>query len=100
MSYCIRGSRKKRCFVEAALSCFSRVRICPGELIHLGTVHLNNAIQLALFTVEKIVFFLMCFIRKIRRRSFEDVTKNSVFVVARLKNHEKYSPCLVDFLRD
>jgi hypothetical protein len=42
----------------------------------------------------------MCFIRKIRRRSFDDVTKNSVFVVARLRNHEKYSPCWIDFVRD
>jgi hypothetical protein len=46
------------------------------------------------------MFFYLCFIRKIKRRSLEDVTKNSVFVVAHLRNHGKYSPCLVNFVRD
>jgi hypothetical protein len=44
--------------------------------------------------------FFLCFIQKIRRRSLDDVTKNLVFVVARLRNHKKYSPCLIDFVCD
>jgi len=53
------------------------------------------------------------FIQKIRRRSFDDVAlaefdRNLNFVlddilhdiVARLKNHEKYSPCWIDFVYD
>jgi len=43
---------------------------------------------------------LLCSIQKIRRRSLDDVTKNSVFVVARLRNHEKYSHCWIDFVCD
>jgi len=38
--------------------------------------------------LKKIPFlflFLLCSIQKIRRKSLNDVTKNSVFVVARLK---------------
>ena len=55
----------------------------------------------------------MCFIQKIRRRSFDNVPfaefdRNLKFIlddilpdiVARLKNHEKYSPCSIDFVRD
>jgi hypothetical protein len=56
----------------------------------------------------------LCFIqKKIRRRSLDDVAfaefdRNLNFilddilpdVVARLRNHEKYSPCLIDFVRD
>ena len=55
----------------------------------------------------------MCFIRKIRRRSLDDVIfaefdRNSNFVldyilpdvVARLRNHEKYSSYWIDFVRD
>jgi len=51
--------------------------------------------------------------KKIRRRSLDDVAfaefdRNLNFilddilpdVVARLRNHEKYSPCLIDFVRD
>jgi len=54
----------------------------------------------------------LCFIQKIRRRSLDDVTfsefdRNLNFVldnilpnvVARLKNHEKYSLCWIDFVR-
>ena len=43
--------------------------------------------------------FLLCFIQKIRRRSLDDVTKTSVFVAARLRNHGKYSPYLIDLFR-
>jgi hypothetical protein len=64
-----------------------------------SALEVNSAIHLALFTVKKNCVFL-CFIQKIRRRLLDDVTKNSVFVVARLRNHGKYSPCLVDFVRD
>ena len=55
----------------------------------------------------------MYFIRKTRRRSLDDVAfaefdRNLNFVlddilpdvVARLRNHGKYSPCLIDFVRD
>ena len=55
----------------------------------------------------------MCFIRKIRRRSFDDVEfaefdRNPNFdpddilpdVVARLINQENCSPCRMDFVRD
>jgi hypothetical protein len=55
----------------------------------------------------------LCFIRKTRRRSLDDVTfaefdRNPNFVlddilpdvVARLRNHGKYSPCWIDFVRD
>jgi hypothetical protein len=56
----------------------------------------------------------LCFIqKKIRRRSLDDVSfaefdRNLNFilddilldVVARLRNHEKYSPYLIDFVRD
>jgi hypothetical protein len=55
----------------------------------------------------------LCFIRKTRRRSLDDVAfaefdRNPNFVlddilpdvVARLRNHGKYSPCLIDFVRD
>jgi len=51
--------------------------------------------------------------KKIRRRSLDDVAfaefdRNLNFilddilpdVVARLRNHEKYSPCWIDFVRD
>jgi hypothetical protein len=54
----------------------------------------------------------LCFIQKIRRRSLDDVAfsefdRNLNFVldnilpdvVARLKNHGKYSPCWIDFVR-
>ena len=54
----------------------------------------------------------MFFIQKIRRRSLDDVAfaefdRNPNFisndilpdVVARLRNHEKYSPCWIDFVR-
>jgi hypothetical protein len=54
----------------------------------------------------------LCFIQKIRRRSLDDITfaefnRNLNFVlddilpdvVARLRNHEKYSPCWIDFVR-
>jgi hypothetical protein len=65
-----------------------------------SALEVNSAIHLVLFTVKKIIFFFLCFIRKIRRISLDDVTKNSVFVVTRLRNHGKYSPCLIDFVRD
>jgi hypothetical protein len=54
----------------------------------------------------------LCFIRKIRRRSFDDVAfvefdRNLNFDpddilpdVARLRNQENYSPCRMDFVRD
>jgi hypothetical protein len=55
----------------------------------------------------------LCFIRKTRRRSLDDVAfaefdRNPNFVlddilpdvVARLRNHGKYSPCWIDFVRD
>jgi len=55
----------------------------------------------------------LCFIQKIRRRSFNNVAfaefdRNLNFilddilpyVVARLRNHGKYSPCWIDFVRD
>jgi len=55
----------------------------------------------------------LCFIRKIRRRSLDDVTfaefdRNPNFipddilpdVVARLRNQEKYSSCRMNFVRD
>ena len=55
----------------------------------------------------------MCFIRKIRRRSFDDVAfaefdRNLNFdpddilpdVVARLRNQGNCSPCRMDFVRD
>ena len=55
----------------------------------------------------------MFYSKKIRRRSLDDVAfaefdRNLNFilddilpdVVARLRNHEKYSPCLIDFVRD
>jgi hypothetical protein len=32
--------------------------------------------------------------------SLDDVTKNSIFVVACLRNHEKYSHCWIDFVCD
>ena len=54
----------------------------------------------------------MCFIKKIRSRSLDDVAfeefdPNLNFVlddilpdvVARLRNHEKYSSCWIDFVR-
>jgi hypothetical protein len=54
----------------------------------------------------------LCFIKKIRSRSLDDVAfgefdPNLNFVlddilpdvVARLKNHEKYSSCWIDFVR-
>jgi hypothetical protein len=54
----------------------------------------------------------LCFIQKIRRRSLDDIAfaefnRNLNFVlddilpdvVARLRNHEKYSPCWIDFVR-
>jgi len=44
--------------------------------------------------------FLLCFIQKIRKRSLNDVTKNSVFLIARLRNHGKYSSCWIDFVCD
>ena len=44
--------------------------------------------------------FLLCSIQKIRRRSLDDVTKKSVFVVSRLRNHEKYSHCWIKFVCD
>jgi hypothetical protein len=62
-----------------------------------SALEVNSAIHLALFTVKKNCVF---FIQKIRRKSLDDVTKNSVFIVARLRNHEKYSSCFVDFVRD
>ena len=46
------------------------------------------------------IFILIVFYLKIRRRSLDDVTKDSVFVVARLRNHEKYSPYWIDFACD
>jgi len=46
-------------------------------------------------------FYFNCVLfKKIRRRSLDDGTKTSVFVVARLRNHEKYSPCWIDFVCD
>jgi len=55
----------------------------------------------------------LCFIRKIRRKSLDDVAfaefdRNPNFVlddilpdvVARLKNHENYSPCWINFVGD
>ena len=55
----------------------------------------------------------MCFIKKIRRRSLDDIVfaefdRNLNYVpddilpdvVARLRNQEKYSPCWMDFVRD
>jgi hypothetical protein len=55
----------------------------------------------------------LCFIQKIRKRSLDDVAfaefdRNSNFiiddilldVVARLRNHGKYSLYLIDFVRD
>jgi hypothetical protein len=55
----------------------------------------------------------LCFIQKIRKRSLDDVAfaefdRNSNFiiddilpdVVARLRNHGKYSLYLIDFIRD
>jgi hypothetical protein len=46
------------------------------------------------------IFILIGFIQKIKRRSLDDVTKNSVFFVARLRNHGKYSHCWIDFVCD
>ena len=47
------------------------------------------------------IFILIVFYsKKIRRISFDDVTKNSVFIVACLRNHEKYSHCWIDFVCD
>ena len=37
------------------------------------------------------IFILILLYLKIRRRSLDDVTKNSVFIVVCLRNHEKYS---------
>ena len=46
-------------------------------------------------------FYFNCVLfKKIRRRSLDDGTKTSVFVVARLRNHGKYSPCWIDFVCD
>jgi hypothetical protein len=46
------------------------------------------------------IFILIVFYsKKIRRRSLDDVIKTSVFVVARLRNHEKYSSYLIDLFR-
>jgi hypothetical protein len=50
--------------------------------------------------IQFLFLFLLCSIQKIRRRSLDDVTKKSVFVVAHLRNHEKYSHCLIDFVCD
>jgi hypothetical protein len=50
--------------------------------------------------IQFLFLFLLCSIQKIRRRSLDDVTKNSVFVVARLRNHEKYSHYWIDFVCD
>jgi hypothetical protein len=50
--------------------------------------------------IQFLFLFLLCSIQKIRRRSLDDVTKNLVFVVTRLRNHEKYSPCRIYFMRD
>ena len=44
------------------------------------------------------IFILIVFYSKIRKRLLDDVTKNSVFVVARLRNHEKCSPCWIYFV--
>ena len=44
---------------------------------------------------KKSIFIFICncvLFKKIRKRMFADVTKNSVFVVAHLRNHGKYSP--------
>ena len=47
------------------------------------------------------IFILIVFyLKKIRRRSLDDVTKNSIFIVACLRNHEKYSYCWIDFICD
>jgi hypothetical protein len=44
-------------------------------------------------------FYFNCVLfKKIRRRSLDNVTKNSVFDVARLRNHVKYSFCWIDFV--
>jgi len=54
--------------------------------------------------VKKIQFFFFYFncvlFKKIRKISLDDVTKNSVFIVACLRNHEKYSHCWIDFVCD
>jgi hypothetical protein len=44
------------------------------------------------------IFILIVFYLKIRRRSLDNVIKNSVFVITRLRNHGKYSPCWIDFV--
>jgi hypothetical protein len=46
-------------------------------------------------------FYFNCVLfKKIRKISLDDVTKNSVFIVACLRNHEKYSHCWIDFVCD
>ena len=45
-------------------------------------------------------FILIVFYSKIRRRSLDDATKNSVFVVACLRNHAKYNHCWIYFVCD
>jgi len=46
-------------------------------------------------------FYFNCVLfKKIKKRLLDDVTKNSVFVVARLRNHGKYSNCWINFVFD
>ena len=46
------------------------------------------------------IFILIVFYsKKLEGDRLDDVTKTSVFVVARLKNHGKYSPYLIDLFR-
>jgi len=50
--------------------------------------------------IQFLFLFILYSIQKIRRKSHDDVTKKSVFVVARLRNHEKYSHYRIDFVCD
>ena len=46
-------------------------------------------------------FYFNCVLfKKIRKISLDDVAKNSVFIVACLRNHEKYSHCWIYFVCD
>ena len=50
--------------------------------------------------IQFLFLFYLCSIQKIRRRSLDDATKDSVFIIARLRNHEKYSPYWIYFVCD
>ena len=64
------------------------------------TQHLWNLIAISIMflpyqtQLKKISFYFYfnyVLFKKIKRRSLDDVTKNSVFIVACLRNHKKYS---------